>query len=29
MLAGADINIVPAMELPIGGTAEVEKKARG
>ena len=29
MLAGADINIVPVIDMPIGGVAEVEKKARG
>jgi len=29
MLAGADINIVPAIDMPIAGAAEVEKKARG
>ncbi len=29
MLAGADINSVPVLEMPIGGSAEVEKKARG
>lgn len=29
MLAGADVNIVPALEVPIGGATEVEKKVRG
>lgn len=29
MLAGADINIVPVIDMPIGGVVEVEKKARG
>ena len=29
MLAGADINTVPVIDIPIGGVAEVEKKARG
>lgn len=29
MLAGADINTVPVIDMPIGGVAEVEKKSRG
>lgn len=29
MLAGAEVNTVPVIEMPIGGVAEVEKKARG
>lgn len=29
MLAGAEINIVPVIEMTIGGVSEVEKKARG
>ena len=29
MLAGAEINTVPVIDMPIGSVAEVEKKARG
>lgn len=29
MLAGAEVNTVPVIEMPIGGVTEVEKKARG
>jgi len=29
MLAGADINTVPVIDMPIGGMTDVEKKARG
>jgi hypothetical protein len=29
MLAGADVNIIPLLEVPIGGGAEAEKKYRG
>ncbi len=29
MLAGAEINTVPVLDMPIGSVADVEKKARG
>ena len=29
MLAGAEINSVPVIDMPIGGVADVEKKAKG
>ena len=29
MLAGADVSIIPLLEVPIGSGAEVEKKYRG
>jgi hypothetical protein len=29
MLAGADVSIIPLLEVPIGGSVEAEKKYRG
>jgi hypothetical protein len=29
MLTGATVNIIPLMELPVGGAAKTEKKLRG